>query len=74
MLCEWLSSVASSKSEKESMSRTSLTRSCCFGDACEETVMHVKRHDYLFGTSPYSLFFPAELHLILLTVALSTAL
>ena len=43
----------------------------CFsqpGDACEETVMHVKTHDQVFNALeplPYSLFFPVELHFIL---------
>ena len=46
--------------EKEFMSRTLFTRSCCCGDACEETVMHVKSHDQVFNALepfPYSLSF-----------------
>ena len=50
------------------MSRTMFTRSCCCGDTCEETVMHVslKCHDQVFNaleTLPYSLFFSVELQL-----------
>ena len=58
------------ETEKESMSRTLFTRSCCCDDACEETVMHVKStsHDQVFNALqllPYSLFFSVELHFIL---------
>ena len=68
VLCEWLSSVARSKTEKESMSRTLFTRSCFCGDACEETVMHVKSHDQVINALeplPCSLFFSVQLHYIL---------
>ena len=66
--CEWSSSVARSKTEKVSMSGMLFTRSCCCGDACEETVMHVKSHDQVLNALeplPYSLFFSVELHFIL---------
>ena len=54
--------------EKESITRTLFTRSCSCGDACEETVMHVKSHDQVLNALeplPYSLFFSVELHSIL---------
>ena len=50
------------------MSRTLFTRSCCCGNMCEKTVMHVKCHDQVcnaFEPLPYSLFFSVELHFIL---------
>ena len=52
---------------RRSMSRT-FTRSCCCGDACEETEMHVKSHDQVFNALeplPCSLFFSVEIHYIL---------
>ena len=56
VLCEWLSSVALSKIEKESILRTLFTRTCCCGDACEETVMHVKSHGQVFDAlDPWNL-------------------
>ena len=50
--------------------RPLFTESCCCGDACEETVMHVKSHDQVLNFNAlepfsYSLFFSVELHLIL---------
>ena len=76
VLCEWSSSVARSKTKKESMSRTLFIRSCCNSDACEETVMHVKSHDQVLNALepvPYSLFFSVELYLILQSVMITVS-